>query len=159
MSESASDGSEPVGGETPDGGPRVVYAPGATNRYDHRNDVVYLDERLKDYPLAHRLIKEHELAHADNRDTLSCLWLEFRTDLRRYFSTDTEIEATRRYMQEKQPERPVGIMTQFGFFVVGVLREFWKLVLAPTGKAYRVSKNALAAIRARLGIGQERDSA
>lgn len=131
---------------------KIVYVPGAKNHYKYGYDVVVLDERLKDYPKAHKRIKNHELEHAkhdkpENRRFLDLIRLEFQTDLEHYLSNSNEMKEVREYFEERGESKTLQAATAMKFSFADLLREFWTAVFRPLGWAYRQAKS----LRGRAG--------
>ncbi|MFC4448152.1 MULTISPECIES: hypothetical protein [Halorussus] len=116
---------------------RIIYSPGGphVNRFHIAERTVVLDEALKDYPVAHDIILEHELAHAEhggsNPDFLANLALEFRTDLFQSASTSAEADAVRQYMESETQDIP------FKIALVNNIRSLWLPVMWSMGRVYR----------------------
>lgn len=111
--------------------PEVIYVPGAANRYDYVENVVVLDRHLRDYPLAHEHIKEHEFAHAETDGFLDFLLLEFRTDLGRHFGTSETIEEVREYIRDQNRRHDPGHLGGFAHDIGSFLRVVWNLLMGP----------------------------
>jgi len=69
------------------------------NFYNQYRDQVVLDEGLKDYPLAHEYIKEHELKHREiGFNPIQQALHEFRHDLFMYCSDSEAAHEVRDYL-------------------------------------------------------------
>jgi hypothetical protein len=79
----------------------VYYVPGAANHYDPVEDVIVIDENLKEYELAHQLILSHEQEHAKKDSAVEWLWLDLRSDFRQLFSYDPAIRQARQYIDDR----------------------------------------------------------
>jgi hypothetical protein len=99
------------------GDARVVYVPGARNRYVPYADTVVLDEGIREYPLAHRHILKHELMHHKiGDDILPSLWHEFRADAIHYALRGETSKEIREYYSDKDERRPskkAGVVAAF----------------------------------------------
>lgn len=124
---------------------RTIYVPGGpcVNRYDPRQDTVYLDENLRDYPVVHQHVRRHELQHAENaggfdgfiRDVVH----ELRQDLFLFFSTSEEADAVRQYIWDVPcSSGTASISAVFGPRIGGMLRGLWQLPMIVAGYAYRL---------------------
>jgi hypothetical protein len=113
--------------------PTVVYVDGATNCYIPETDTVLLDGRLRDYPLAHDRIKQHELRHAheDNKGALGMAQHELRNDLRQLFETGETQQEVRRYYADMAAQRRSWAVH------ANLLRSLWQVVLSPVSRLYR----------------------
>ena len=68
------------------------------NYYDPVRNTVVLDEKLKDYPLAHRYVKRHELQHAKFRmNPIKNLIHELKTDYELTVRKDETMEEIKEY--------------------------------------------------------------
>jgi|GEM_PF-2194615 len=117
--------------------PEVIYIPGAQNRYDYEENVVVLDSRLKDYPRAHDLIKEHEFGHVEAQSSLQLLLHELRADIRISFGRDSAVEEVREYFEATEPAEPLSLQRRIGFEAVFFLRAVWLAVMSPLGSLWR----------------------
>lgn len=133
-----------TGEEEADGGVRVVYLPGdpGMNFCMLGEGTIVLDEALEEHPLAHELVREHELAHAEFGMPAEGFWrhlrLEFETDWKRFFSTSEDAVALREYFAEEGGWD--GTIWDFvAHQVVLNLRLAWCFVMLPTGAAYRAA--------------------
>lgn len=122
----------------------IVYVPGSPNYYDYENDVIVLDARLEEYPLAHEVIREHELAHAECEGTLDHLLLELRTDFWGAFATDDRAKATREYLNDREPSADVSVVDRFGRALTNMVRPFWSLAFHAVGYCYRGLRGLLS---------------
>ncbi len=115
----------------------VYYIPDVRNRYNPEEDVVVLDEELKEWPLAHEVIKQHELDHAkaENSTALGLLTYELRTDFCRYFSSDPEWEAVRDYLQAQN--KPTNLRIWLKSNCVNHLRSVWTAAMIPLHGCYQ----------------------
>jgi len=85
---------------------RVMYVPGASNRYVPHADTVVLDEGLREYPVAHREILEHELMHHKLGDQfLPSVWHEFRADAYYYLLRNETSRSIREYYGDMADRR------------------------------------------------------
>lgn len=118
------------GEEGDEEGPEVRYIPGTQNRYSYEDDVILLDENLKEYPRAHDEVLEHERQHAkpECKTLLGFLRHEFRTDLRFYFDSDDQVEEVRRYYRNRSDSR-LDIRTHLVLSVGNLIRDLWRPVL------------------------------
>lgn len=127
-----------------DADPEIVYVPGSPNYYDYENNVIVLDARLEEYPLAHEVVREHELAHAECEGTLDHFLLELRTDFWGAFGTGERAEAARTYLSEREPTADVSVMDRFGRMLTNTVRPFWSLAFTPLGYCYRQIRSLLS---------------
>lgn len=122
--------------------PRVIYVPGGpeVNRYHRDENVVVLDEALKDYPEAHEIVLEHELEHArQNSNGASVrehLAHEFHTDVLLYVSTSEKAETMREYLHEESGDTRQAAEAAF-WESMELLRSLWNTFLMPAGYVYR----------------------
>jgi hypothetical protein len=122
--------------------PRVIYVPGGpeVNRYYRDENVIVLDEALKDYPDAHEIVLEHELEHArqnsNGTGVREHLVHEFQTDFLLYVSTSEKAETMREYLEGESPDRREAAREAF-WTMMDVVRSLWNTFLMPAGYVYR----------------------
>lgn len=113
--------------------PEIYYVPNIYNHYDYDEDIVVLDENLKDYPLAHEEIKQHEIKHSKSSSVWYNLKLEFATDMRKLFATDETMQEVEEYMEDIQHD----LYTIIKFEFIKLMRLFWMLILLPIAEIYK----------------------
>lgn len=128
---------EQPGGEVGRTGTEIVYVPGAENHYKYDHDVVVLDARLRDYPEAHDVILEHELAHAECDTVLDHALLEARTDFRRLFRTYEKYDAVETYFEERSSDQNHSAWNRFGRGLINAVRPWWTMIMSPIAVLYR----------------------
>ncbi|NUB91127.1 hypothetical protein HT576_08845 [Haloterrigena sp. SYSU A121-1] len=126
-----------------DNEPEVYYIdnrPGAANYYNPVTEAIILDEKLKEYPLAHSHILSHEFGHHEHRDNfLDNLWYELKHDIELAFSQKPAIQEVREYDQATEiswEEKKILLAGR----LQNLLRMHWCLLIYPAGKAYRYLK-------------------
>lgn len=128
--------------ESIDEDPRVIYVPGGprVNRYHRDENVIVLDEALKDYPDAHDIVLEHELEHArqnsNGTGVREHLSHEFRTDVLLYISTSEKAETMRSYLNDESTDTREAAEAAM-WESLTLLRSLWNSFLMPAGYVYR----------------------
>ncbi|RZN62004.1 MAG: hypothetical protein EF811_03865 [Methanonatronarchaeia archaeon] len=74
------------------------------NAYDPVRETIILDEKLKDYPLAHEVILEHELKHYHLKNPLKHAWHDIKDRWRFYGSSSKAMKETRQYYRDINTE-------------------------------------------------------
>jgi hypothetical protein len=117
--------------------PQVYYVPNMYNHYSFSENIVVLDENLKEYPEAHKHIKEHELNHAESFGLWYTLKLEFETDVERLFGDSEEIEEVNQYMDNRSV---VPLTMRIKTSVINIFRNIWMMILSPMARVYKFFK-------------------
>lgn len=124
--------------------PDVYYvdtAASQVNYYDPVTNAIILDEKLKDYPLAHQYVLAHEMEHHNNGlNPLPHLWHELKTDIRMAFSEAEAIEQFREY-EDAQSHELRDLPPMVSAAVTNMVRMWWQFLIFPTGIAYRKLKH------------------
>lgn len=118
--------------------PEIIYVPGAQNHYKPGHNVVVLDARLKDFPLAHEEIKAHEIGHADpeNCGLISHAVYEFKTDWHTYFGSGETAQELREYLgTPPRNKRSTLALLQHG--VADNFRVWWAAAMRAVAPLYR----------------------
>lgn len=114
------------------------------------SDSILLDEKLKEYPLAHSLVLNHEFGHHENRDSIvDDLLYEFKHDIRLAFSMSPAMEQFREY-QEARKSGTAGKKRIFRLVLQNHLRSLWILLIYPSGKAYRYLKQRRSGVQKKI---------
>jgi hypothetical protein len=84
---------------------KLIEYPSSTHTgwYDQLNDVVFINEKLKSFPILYDYVKEHELAHASHRFSY---WYHLKLDIK-------AIRDRARYSQELKEFNKIKNKTDF----------------------------------------------